>query len=87
MTSPIVKTVMASILSAGVVVATQSAQAADKCPMEKCYGVSKQKMNDCAANGHACAGQATTSNDPNEWIYINKGSCERIPGGALKPAK
>ncbi len=53
---------------------------------EKCYGVAKAGANDCAnATGtHSCAGQAKTDNDPNEWKYVAKGTCEDM-GGSLKP--
>ncbi|MFP8966389.1 DUF2282 domain-containing protein [Pokkaliibacter sp. CJK22405] len=56
------------------------AQAADK---EKCYGVAMAGQNDCASNGHACAGQATKDKDPGDWKYVAKGSCEDM-GGMLK---
>jgi uncharacterized membrane protein len=61
-----------------------SAQAADKPEMEKCYGVAKAGKNDCGANGHSCAGQAKTDNDPNEWMLVPKGTCENLKG-SLKP--
>lgn len=51
---------------------------------EKCYGISKAQANDCAANGHSCAGQAKVDNDPREWKYIPAGTCETT-GGTLKP--
>lgn len=53
---------------------------------EKCQGVVKAGLNDCGANGHSCAGQATADNDPNEWIYVPEGTCEKIVGGAVKGA-
>lgn len=68
----------ASLLVAG---ANQEAQAADK---EKCYGIVKAGANDCGANGHSCAGQAEVDNDPNEWVYMPKGLCERIAGASLE---
>jgi uncharacterized membrane protein len=52
--------------------------------MEKCAGIVKTGMNDCGANGHACAGQAKVDSDPNEWISVPKGSCEKITGGVVK---
>lgn len=55
--------------------------------MEKCAGVVKAGKNDCGANGHSCAGQAATDGDKNEWIYLPKGTCERIVGGHVKGAK
>jgi uncharacterized membrane protein len=62
-----------------------SVEAADKPEMEKCYGVVKAGKNDCGANGHSCAAQAKNDRDPNEWLLVPKGTCERIAGGSLKP--
>ena len=53
---------------------------------EKCYGVAKAGKNDCAANGHACAGQSKMDNDPTEWKYVPKGECEKM-GGSPKAGK
>jgi uncharacterized membrane protein len=54
---------------------------------EKCYGISKAGLNDCAARGvHSCAGTAKLDNDPASWIYVPAGYCERIAGGKLTPA-
>ena len=55
--------------------------------MEKCYGVAKAGKNDCAANGHACAGQSKTSGDPGEWITVPAGTCERLIDGSTEPKK
>jgi uncharacterized membrane protein len=53
---------------------------------EKCYGVAKAGQNDCAANGHSCAGQSKVDNDPTEWKYVPKGECEKM-GGSLQAGK
>jgi uncharacterized membrane protein len=53
---------------------------------EKCYGAAKAGQNDCGTLVHGCAGQATTDNDPAEWKYVPKGSCEKV-GGKLNPPK
>lgn len=59
-----------------------------KAEQEKCYGVAKTGQNDCASsNGaHTCAGQAKTDNDPTEWKYVAKGTCEKS-GGKLPEKK
>lgn len=62
-------------------VGTVSAQDAE---MEKCYGVVKAGKNDCAGPGHSCQGQATTDADPNEFILVPAGTCERLDGGEVK---
>ncbi len=51
---------------------------------EKCAGVVKAGHNDCAANGHSCAGQAKSDNDANEWVYLPEGTCEKLAGGTVK---
>lgn len=60
-------------------------QAAEEGAKEKCYGVVKTGKNDCAANGHACAGQAKTDRDGKEWMFVPTGTCERIVGGSTQP--
>jgi uncharacterized membrane protein len=55
---------------------------------EKCAGVAKAGKNDCGAldGSHKCSGQATKDDDPNEWVYVPKGTCEKI-GGVVKGEK
>jgi uncharacterized membrane protein len=64
-----------------------SAQAAeDKAPtQEKCFGVAEAGKNDCAANGHSCAGQAKDSKNPKEWKLVPKGTCESVGGSLTAP--
>ena len=53
---------------------------------EKCYGVAKAGQNDCGTAKHACAGHgAKTDNDPMEWKYVAKGSCEKMGGKMQAP--
>ena len=48
---------------------------------EKCYGVAKAGQNDCGTAKHACAGYGRkVDNDPTEWKYVAKGTCEKIGG-------
>lgn len=56
---------------------------------EKCYGVAKAHKNDCAskANKHSCSGRAKIDNDPNEWIKLPKGLCEKLVSGSLEPGQ
>ena len=51
---------------------------------EKCFGIAKAGMNDCAGKGapHACAGQATMDKDKIDFVYLPKGSCDKISGGS-----
>ena len=76
-----------SLLSMGLsATAVAGEMGGDKAGKEKCYGVAKAGKNDCAANGHACAGQSKVDNDPTEWKYVPKGECEKM-GGKTAPPK
>ena len=55
--------------------------------MEKCMGIVNTGKNDCGTSKHACAGQATTDADAEEWVYLPTGICEKIPGGTVKSNK
>jgi len=74
--------VLASVFVLGLAVSIDALAA--KKGFEKCYGVAKAGMNDCGAKGHACAGQAEKDRDPQEWIYVPEGTCEKLAGGKLK---
>lgn len=76
----------ASILAVALV-SHSAASHAGKEGYEKCQGIVKAGQNDCGANGHACAGYAAVDNDPNEWIYVPEGTCEKIVGGKVKQPK
>lgn len=75
---------VAALLAAGIGTASSIASAADEPAMEKCYGIVKKGMNDCAANNHTCQGESKKDSDPNEWIYVPKGTCHKIVGGTTK---
>jgi uncharacterized membrane protein len=49
-----------------------------------CYGINAVGRNDCAAGVHSCAGQATMAHDPNSFVLLPAGDCEKIDGGKLK---
>jgi len=65
-----------------------SAQAADHKGMEKCKvdnkgkGLIKEHKGDCASKTHSCAGQ-NKAGDPDAWIMVPKGECDKINAGDL----
>jgi uncharacterized membrane protein len=73
-----------SFLTMGV---ANVASADDAAAKAKCYGVAKAGKNDCAGNGHSCAGQAKKDNDPNEWKHMPADACEKMGGKTTPPAK
>ncbi|MEJ0039255.1 MAG: DUF2282 domain-containing protein [Gammaproteobacteria bacterium] len=54
---------------------------------EKCYGIAKAGKNDCFSAGNSCAGTIERDNLPDAWLYVPKGTCLKITGGSLEPAK
>lgn len=56
---------------------------------EKCAGIAKAGQNDCGAldGSHGCAGQAPEDNLDTEWVYVPKGTCDKITGGVVKKVK
>jgi uncharacterized membrane protein len=75
---------VASLIALGL---TTTAHAADNAK-EKCYGIAKAGKNDCAnsTGSHSCAGQTKADNDPSDWKYVAKGTCEKM-GGSEKPGQ
>lgn len=85
--SKVTAAAVGSLIALGSFALLNQAIAADKPEMEKCYGVAKAGKNDCASNGHACAGQAKQDKNASEWLTLPKGTCERLVGGSLTVAK
>ena len=52
---------------------------------EKCYGVSKAGKNDCQTANSSCAGTSRRNAQGDAWVYLPKGSCEKVVGGSLQP--
>ncbi len=60
---------------------------ADEPQPEKCYGIVKAGMNDCATATASCASSATKDKQKDAFIFLPKGVCEKIVGGSLEPLK
>lgn len=80
--------VLISAIGSVLLLAAEGALAADKdTKPEKCYGVAKAGKNDCQTSTSACAGTSTKDGQKDAWLYLPKGTCEKIVGGSGKPAK
>ena len=51
---------------------------------EKCYGIVKAGLNDCATATSSCAGSAAKNNQTDAFIFLPKGVCDKLVGGNLK---
>lgn len=81
-TSFVVASAMAAALA---MTAIPAAQAKEK--PEKCFGIAKAGQNDCATANGSCAGTSAQDGQKDAFIYVPKGSCEKIVGGSLKSEK
>ena len=55
--------------------------------MEQCAGIIKAGKNDCATSTNACHGHVEKDSSPEAWIYLPKGTCERLAGGRVVMVK
>ncbi len=72
--------IVAITVNGSAIAAAESNQA-----NEKCYGIVKAGMNDCATSTQSCAGSSTKDSQPDAFIFLPKGLCSKIVGGTLKP--
>ena len=77
----LIKTAIAGVLSASLATAVVAEE--KKPETERCAGIVKEGMNDCATSQHSCAGQAKEDYDPDEWISVPVGTCKKIAGGTV----
>ena len=77
-----IRSAFASLLALGIAGVSSQALAA-KGDMEKCAGIVKAGKNDCGTATSACAGTAKTDGEKQAWVYIPKGTCEKIVGGTV----
>jgi len=82
----VVRSAVASLLALGVAAAATDALAA-KGDNEKCAGIVKAGKNDCGTSVSACAGTTKADNDKEAWIFVPKGTCEKIAGGRIQTSE
>lgn len=85
-TNKIIKSAITAFLA--MVTANSALAASSTTPeQEKCYGIVKAGMNDCATAVASCASSATKDNQPDAFIFVPKGTCQKIVGGSLESGK
>jgi uncharacterized membrane protein len=61
--------------------------AAADADMEQCAGIIKAGKNDCATSKNQCHGHVTADAVPEAWIYLPKGTCDRLAGARVVKVK
>ncbi|MBL8473114.1 MAG: DUF2282 domain-containing protein [Rhodocyclaceae bacterium] len=82
----VIRNAVAGLIALGLASASGVALA-EKGDNEKCAGIAKAGKNDCATSKSACAGTVKSDNDSEAWVYVPKGTCEKIAGGKVVVAK
>jgi len=85
-TKLILTSAIASALTFGLA-AHSIAATEDHSNDEKCAGVIKAGTNDCSTSHNACHSHVTTDSDPEAWIWVPKGTCEKIVGAYITNIK
>lgn len=98
----VIKSALASVIAMGMLGLGVSAYAGDMTGnpaavakakkmmaegMQPCFGVNAAYKNDCASPGHSCAGQDSKARDPNAFVLMPAGLCQKIAGGEVKSMK
>ncbi len=78
----IIRGALAGVLALGMAASAGQALAA-KGDNEKCAGIVKAGKNDCGTSKGSCAGTAKMDRDAEAWVYVPKGTCEKIAGGTV----
>ncbi|SBT06537.1 conserved exported hypothetical protein [Candidatus Accumulibacter aalborgensis] len=78
----IIRSAIAGLLALGVSAASSQAIAAAG-DNEKCAGIVKAGKNDCGTSKSSCAGTAKADRDPEAWVYVPTGTCDKIAGGTV----
>ena len=77
---------VSSALAVAGAMVTNLASAADG-DKEQCAGIIKAGKNDCATKTNACHGHVEKDATADAWIYLPKGTCDRLAGGHLVQVK
>ncbi len=81
----IVKCAITAFLAMATTHATIAAPVDEKnSNTEKCFGIVKAGLNDCATATSSCAGSSKTDRQADAFVFLPTGVCEKLVGGNLK---
>lgn len=70
---------LAGVVATAMVGGSLEAEAQERRPQERCFGISLAGHNDCAAGpGTSCAGTSTRDYQGNAWTLVPRGTCTTI---------
>ncbi len=78
----LITTALATLTTGVLLPATASAADVKCAEQERCFGVARAGKNDCATATSACAGTAKQDFMKDAWVYVPKGTCQKLASGA-----
>src|SRR5262245_24452244 len=81
-TSQLIRGAVSGLLALGALSVSGHALAAAG-DNEKCAGIAKAGKNDCGTSKSSCAGTVKADRDAEAWVFVPKGTCEKIAGGMV----
>jgi uncharacterized membrane protein len=79
--SDIIRSAITGLIALGFAAGAGGALADKHDKNEKCAGIVKGGKNDCGTSKGSCAGTVKADRDAEAWIYVPKGTCDKIAGG------
>jgi uncharacterized membrane protein len=79
--SKLIISTFSTLLTLTISQSTYSKESSPPPEQEKCYGIVKAGSNDCRTATASCAGSSTKDKQPDAFILLPKGICERIVDG------
>jgi uncharacterized membrane protein len=79
----LVSTALGGLIGLGASSLAQASGLVQCTEQERCYGIAKAGKNDCSTATSACAGTAKQDFQKDAWVYVPKGTCLKLAGGAL----
>jgi uncharacterized membrane protein len=87
-TRVLIASAIVAALSSPILTSAQAGPAPmPKFDHEKCYGITRAGKNDCQTANSSCAGTSKRDKQGDAWIYVPKGTCEKLADGSLQPKR
>lgn len=83
----VVASAMVAAFSLPLLAAAEGPAPTPKFEHEKCFGIAKAGKNDCQTSNSSCAGTSRRDKQGDAWIYVPKGTCDRVVDGSLQTKK
>lgn len=87
-TRALITTAVAAAFSVPLFTSAQTGPApVPKFEHEKCFAIARAAKNDCQTANSSCAGTSKRDKQGDAWVYVPKGTCEKLVDGSVQPKK